>query len=237
MEEAFAMQMFEKAMDEKFLNRVIRSMRGCPDSDVYVEALENYTYLFATVTTENVDDVLAKRRLLANVYLKRERYDEAIEQIKYMLSVEKDNVEKANLYYLWGNILERQGNNQTAAFRYKSAVGLNPNFGNAFYRLAIMYSKNKFTSDPLKDSYRYLLCIDKLERAKECIQQHAGSATMSKYNNASINDINGYIASFKSMCPLQTEAFMLGAEYSTPGRTFTFPGGVMKGEKTTIRFY
>ena len=180
MEEAFAMQMFEKAMDEKFLNRVIRSMRGCPDSDVYVEALENYTYLFATVTTENVDDVLAKRRLLANVYLKRERYDEAIEQIKYMLSVEKDNVEKANLYYLWGNILERQGNNQTAAFRYKSAVGLNPNFGNAFYRLAIMYSKNKFTSDPLKDSYRYLLCIDKLERAKECIQQHAGSATMSK---------------------------------------------------------
>ena len=237
MEEAFAMQMFEKAMDEKFLNRVIRSMRGCPDSDVYVEALENYTYLFATVTTENVDDVLAKRRLLANVYLKRERYDEAIEQIKYMLSVEKDNVEKANLYYLWGNILERQGNNQTAAFRYKSAVGLNPNFGNAFYRLAIMYSKNKFTSDPLKDSYRYLLCIDKLERAKECIQQHAGSATMGKYNNASINDINGYIASFKSMCPLQTEAFMLGAEYSTPGRTFTFPGGVMKGEKTTIRFY
>lgn len=237
MEEAFAMQMFEKAMDEKFLNRVIRSMRGCPDSDVYVEALENYTYLFATVTTENVDDVLAKRRLLANVYLKRERYDEAIEQIKYMLSVEKDNVEKANLYYLWGNILERQGNNQTAAFRYKSAVGLNPNFGNAFYRLAIMYSKNKFTSDPLKDSYRYLLCIDKLERAKECIQQYAGSATMSKYNNASINDINGYIASFKSMCPLQTEAFMLGAEYSTPGRTFTFPGGVMKGEKTTIRFY
>ena len=237
MEEAFAMQMFEKAMDEKFLNRVIRSMRGCPDSDVYVEALEYYTYLFATVTTENVDDVLAKRRLLANVYLKRERYDEAIEQIKYMLSVEKDNVEKANLYYLWGNILERQGNNQTAAFRYKSAVGLNPNFGNAFYRLAIMYSKNKFTSDPLKDSYRYLLCIDKLERAKECIQQYAGSATMSKYNNASINDINGYIASFKSMCPLQTEAFMLGAEYSTPGRTFTFPGGVMKGEKTTIRFY
>ena len=237
MEEAFAMQMFEKAMDEKFLNRVIRSMRGCPDSDVYVEALENYTYLFATVTTENVDDVLAKRRLLANVYLKRERYSEAIEQIKYMLSIEKDNVEKANLYYLWGNILERQGNNQTAAFRYKSAVGLNPNFGNAFYRLAIMYSKNKFTSDPLKDSYRYLLCIDKLERAKECIQQYAGSATMSKYNNASINDINGYIASFKSMCPLQTEAFMLGAEYSTPGRTFTFPGGVMKGEKTTIRFY
>ena len=82
-----------------------------------------------------------------------------------------------------------------------------------------------------------MLCIDKLERAKECIQQHAGSATMGKYNNASVSDINGYIASFKSMCPDQTEAFMLGAEYSTPGRTFTFPGGVMKGETTTIRFY
>lgn len=237
MEEAFAMQMFEKAMDEKFLNRVIRSMRGCPDSDVYVEALENYTYLFPTITTENVDDVLAKRRLLANVYLKRERYDEAIEQIRFMLSVEKDNIEKANLYYLWGNILERQGNNQTAAFRYKSATGLNPNFGNAYYRLAIMYSKNKFTSDALKDSYRYLLCIDKLERAKECIQQYAGSATLGKYNNASINDINGFIASFKTMCPIQTDAFMLGAEYSTTGKKFTFPGGVMKGESTTIRFY
>ena len=231
------MQMFEKAMDEKFLNRVIRSMRGCPDSEVFVEALENYTYLFPTVTTENVDDVMAKRRLLANVYLKRERYDEAVEQIRFMLSVEKDNIEKANLYYLWGNILERQGNNQTAAFRYKTAASLNPNFGNAHYRLAIMYSKNKFTSDNLKDSYRYLLCIDKLERAKECIQQHAGSATLGKYNNASVSDINAYIASFKSMCPDQAEAFMLGAEYSTPGKKFTFPGGVMKGESTVIRFY
>ena len=237
MEEAFAMQMWEKAMDEKFLNRVIRSMRGCPDSEVYVEALENYMYLFPTVTTDNVEDILSKRRLLVNVYLKRERYAEAIEQIKYMLSIEKDNIEKANLHYLWGQIMERQNNYQTAAFRYKSATGFNPNFGNAYYRLAIAYSRNKFSNDQLKDSYRYLLCIDKLERAKECIQQHGGSAAMGKYNNASISDINGYIASFKSMCPDQTEAFMLGAEYSTPGKKFVFPGGVMKGESTTIRFY
>lgn len=234
MEEAFAMQMFEKAMDEKFLNRVIRSMRGCPDSDVYVEALENYTYLFPTITTENVDDVMAKRRLLANVYLKRERLDDAVEQIKFMLSVEKDNIEKANLYYLWGNILERQGNNQTAAFRYKSAANLNPNFGNAHYRLAIMYSKNNFTSVAEKNKYRFFLCLDKLERAKECVKQYANSPTLGKYNTVSISDINGYIASFESQCPTADEIFMLGEQ---PNTKFTFPGGVMKGESTILRFF
>ena len=149
-----------------------------------------------------------------------------------------DNIEKAEWYYAWGQILEEQGNKQTAAFRYKSAVSLNPNFGNALYRLALMYSENKlYPKDALKDSYRYLLCVDKMERAKECIQQYGGSATMGKYNTVSINTINGYIASFKSMCPDQAEAFMLGAEFSTPGKKYTFPGGVMKGETTIIRFY
>ena len=233
MEEAFAMQMFEKAMDEKFLNRVIRSMRGCSDSDVYVEALENYTYLFATVTTDNVDDILAKRRLLANVYLKRERYSEAIEQIKYMLSIEKDNIEKANLHYLWGNILERQGNTQ-AAFRYKSAASLNPNFGNAHFRLALLYSKSDFTSVKEKNKYRYFLCLDKLERAKECVKQYASSPTLGKYNTVSISDINGYIASFESQCPTADEIFMLGDQ---PNTKFTFPAGVMKGESTILRFF
>ena len=234
MEEAFAMQMFEKAMDEKFLNRVIRSMRGCQDSDVFVEALENYTYLFPTITTENVDDVMAKRRLLANVYLKRERYDDALEQIKFMLSVEKDNIEKANLHYLWGNILERK-NDPRAAYRYKDAVRFNPNFGNAYFRLAIIYSmNNKFTSVAEKNKYVYFLCLDKLERAKECIKQYASSPTLGKYNTVSISDINGYIASFESQCPTADEIFMLGEQ---PNTKFTFPGGVMKGESTILRFF
>ena len=233
MEEAFAMQMFEKAMDEKFLNRVIRSMRGCPDSDVYLEALENYTYLFPTITTENVDDVMAKRRLLLNVYLKRERYDEAVEQLKFMLSVEKDNIEKANLFYLYANILERQ-NDPRAAYRYKDAVKFNPNFGNAHYRLAIIYSNSNFTSVAEKNKYRYFLCLDKLERAKECIKQYAGSPTLGKYNTVSISDINGYIASFESQCPTADQIFMLGDQ---PNTKFTFPAGVMKGESTILRFF
>ena len=236
MEEAFAMQMLEKSMDEKFLSRVIRSMRGCPDSEVYLEALENYTYL----TNVDPEDILAKRRLLIGQYYRRERYDEAIEQIRFILGLKEgvDNIEKAEWYYTWGYILEEQGNKQTAAFRYKSAVSLNPNYGNALYRLALMYSENKlYPKDALKDSYRYLLCVDKMERAKECIQQYGGSATMGKYNTVSVNTINAHIASFKSMCPDQAEAFMLGAEYSTPGKKYTFPGGVMKGETTIIRFY
>lgn len=234
LEETFALQMLEKSMDEKFLNRVIRKMRSCPESEVYLEALENYTYLFPTITTENVDDVMAKRRLLANVYLKRERYDDALEQIKFMLSVEKDNIEKANLYYLWGNILERK-NDPRAAYRYKDAAKFNPNFGNAYFRLAIIYSKNnKFTSVAEKNKYVYFLCLDKLERAKECVKQYAGSPTMGKYNTVSISDLNGYIASFESLCPTADEIFMLGEQ---PNTKFTFPGGVMKGESTILRFF
>jgi tetratricopeptide (TPR) repeat protein len=235
MEKAFSTQMFEKAMDEKFLNRVIRNMRGCPNSEVYLEALENYTYL----TNVAPEDILAKRRVLIKQYYKRERYNEAIEQIRFILGLKEgvDNIEKSELYYLWGNILEEQGDKQKAAFRYKSATNLNPNFGNAFYKLALMYSENiLYPNDKLKDSYRYLLCIDKLEKAKECVQQHSGSA-IGKYNTVAVNTINAYIESFKSMCPLQTEAFMLGAEYSTPGKKYIFPGGVMKGETTIIRFY
>lgn len=235
MEEAFAMQMFEKSMDEKFLSRVIRSMRGCPDSEVYLEALENYTYL----TNVDPEDILAKRRLLIRQYYRRERYEEAIEQIRFVVGLKEgvDNIEKAELFYLWGSIQEAQGDVR-AAFNYKRAVSLNPNYGNALYKLAMMYSDYKlYPKDPLKDSYKYLLCVDKLERAKECVQQYSGSATLGKYNTISVNTINAYIASFKSMCPDQAEAFMLGADYSTPGKKYTFPAGIAKGETTTIRFY
>jgi tetratricopeptide (TPR) repeat protein len=150
-----------------------------------------------------------------------------------MLSVEKDNIEKANLYYLWGNILERK-NDPRAAYRYKDAVKFNPNFGNAYFRLAILYSKNDFTSVKEKNKYKYFLCLDKLERAKECVKQYAGSATMAKYNTASISDINGYIESFKTYCPTAEEIFMLGEQ---PNGKFTFPAGIMKGESTTLRFF
>lgn len=231
MEEAFSNQMLERALDEKFLNKVIRNMKGCPDSNVYLEALENYIYL----PNISAEDNLAKRKLLVSTYLKKERYNESIEQIKFLLGLTEgiDNIEKSNLYYLWGSILERQNNYQTATFRYKNAIKLNPNFGNAYYRLAIMYSKNKlYPKDPLRDSYRYLLCIDKLEEAKNLIANNNN-----KYNNVPIKDINSFIESFKSMCPTQTDAFMLGVEYSTPGNKYIFPGGVMKGESTIIRFY
>ena len=234
LEEAFALQMLEKSMDEKFLSRVIRKMRGSSDSDVYLEALENYTYL----TNVAPEDILAKRRLLTKEYYKRERYDEAIEQISFLVGLREgiDNIEKAEWYYMWGSILELR-NDPRAAYRYQSSVKLNPNFGNAYYRLAIIYSnpKNTFTSVKEKDKYRYFLCLDKLERAKECIKQYANSPTLSKYNDARlIEAINKAVASCESNCPPADVIFMLGDQ---PGTKFTFPAGVMKGESTTLRFY
>ena len=237
LEEYYALRMPEKGKDQMFLDQVIRKLRGCSDSEIYVEALMNYTSL------SNVDpaEIITKRRLLADVYLTRGRYDDAIEQIQFLLGLKEgvESIEQAYLYYLWGNILERQGKFQYAALRYKSAVSLNPNFGNAYYRLAVAYAhpQNYHSSDKLKNSYKYLLCIDKLERAKECMQEYAGSATLGKYNSISINEIDQYIVSCKSYCPNQADAFMLGTEFSTPGKRFTFPAGAMKGETITIRFY
>lgn len=240
-EKRYAELMWEKSMDYMFLDEVIRSMRGCPNSDVYVEALENYTYL------SNVDpaEIVSKRLLLVNEYIKRELYDEAIEQIQFLLGLPSvDNIEKAHLYYRWGVILERQGNNQQAAFRYKSAVKLNANHGDAYFRLAFMYSKNKFKlGDDEKslfiDKYKYLLCIDKLEIAKKKIQEYANSEVYSKYNKTELSVINQYIASFKTNCPDQAKAHMFGLDkaYWTSGGSFTFKAGVMNGETTTIRFY
>lgn len=240
-EEYYASRMLERGMDQMFLDQVIRKLRKCPNSNVYVEALENYTYL------SNVDpaEIVDKRRLLVNVYIQRELYDEAIGQIQFLLGLPSlDNIEKAHLHYRWGVILERQGNNQQAAFRYKSAVKLNANHGNAYFRLALMYSKNKFKlgndeKSLFIDKYKYLLCIDKLEIAKKKIQEYANSGDYGKYNDTELSLIDQLIASFKTNCPDQANAHMFGLdkEYWTSGGSFTFKGGVMNGETTTIRFY
>ena len=240
-EKTYAEQMWEKSMDYMFLDEVIRKLRYCPNSDVYIEALENYTYLTNVDPAEIVD----KRFLLVNEYIKRELYDKAIEQIQFLLGLKSvDNIEKAHLHYRWGVILERKGDNEKAAFRYKNAVALNKNHGDAYFRLALMYSKNKFKlgndeKSLFIDKYKYLLCIDKLEIAKKRIQEYANSDDYGKYNRTDLSVINQSIASFKTHCPDQANAHMLGLDksYWTSGGSFTFKGGVMNGETTTIRFY
>lgn len=220
--------------DPKFLNRIINGI-NTDSSEVYIEAMEIYITL--PPTEEIFNNIIKYRYKLMNYYNKNERYDDAIALCRKLAGDEEDALKKSNVYFAWGQALEKKGNYQTAALRYKDAVSINPNFGNAYYYLAIAYSKNKWISDPTKDSYKYLLCIDKLELARKCIQEQSGGSLRSYNNPDLLNHIERYIASFKSLCPYQSDAFMLGTEYSTPGRKFTFPGGVMKGESTVIRFY
>lgn len=94
------------------------------------------------------------------------------------------------------------------------------------------YEQIKFFREQIYDRYKFLLCIDKLTLAKECVARNA-TTSMRKYNRVSEAILNNRINELKQVCPTESEAFMLPADYRTPGKVIKFG----KVGQTTVRFY
>ena len=242
-EEAFRNQLYDKMdywdlgmeePDPQFLNRVIRGI-GTDSSEVYIEALECYLKFIVPsgkVNDDNLADYKKKRIDLYNVYFNKGRYDDAISILKEIIGVERDDIAKAEWYFLLGGNLGKQGKSPIS--NYKRAVRYNPNYGNALYQLAIEYSKCSFTRDAAKDRIKYFLCLDLLQKAKNSIENNSKDPKLKKYNNESLlKSVNEAVIAFRQNVPSTDELFMMGLK---SGTRFDFPKGTyMDGESTIIR--
>lgn len=222
---------------EKLLKRILRSMRGCGNSEVYFEALRWYVNVeypgLVKVTEDNFDDILEKRKALAGEYYKREMYAEAVQQYRQATADEKDPIKKSELYYLVGAIQSGQLK-QTANARaqFRNAINVNKEYGDAYYQLALCYASLPMSKDPIVDRLKYLLVIDKMELAIATIERNSTNPAMRKFNKMSIAKIRENINAYKAICPDQSELFMHDAKFRTPGSKIPFAG-----ETITIRFY
>lgn len=237
-EPEFRKQLYEKmelwdfgieSPDHKFLNRVINGI-NTDSSDVYIEAMEMYINLPAT--EETFDNIIKYRKRLAAYYEKNKRYDDAMALYRKLLGDEKNPEVKAALYYNVGECLLNQKDFGRAQTNYNNAISLNPEYGDAYYKLALCYEQIKFYKDPLMDRYKLLLCIDKLNLAKECLTRNSTGA-MRKYNRIPASLVSQRINALIPYCPSESEVFMLPPDFRTVGKTISFG----KAGKTTVRFY
>lgn len=218
-------------IDDKLLKRIIRNMARCKDSESYLTALEYYMRL--PVTEETFADVMAKRKMLADEYMRRERFDEALQSYRQLAADEQDPLKKSELYYRVGLIYATVKNsNNNALGQFKRAFAANSEYGDACYRLAECYASVKMSKDPVIDRIKYLLVIDKMEQAIAIIERNKANPAMRKFNTTSVENIRKRIGQLIPVCPDQSELVMYDKKYSTPGSKIQFDGNTI-----TIRFY
>ena len=216
--------------DPKFLNRVITGI-NTDSSEVYIEAMEIYVDLPPT-DEKILANIIKYRKRLSNYYIKEKRYTDAIAMLRKVAADEKNPEEKAVAYYNIGDCQFEMKQYSQAQTNYNNAIKYNSEYGDAYYKLALCYEQIKFFKEQIYDRYKFLLCIDKLTQAKECVARNANSS-MRKYNRVSEATLTKRINELIQVCPTESEAFMLPVEYRTPGKVIKFG----KIGQTTVRFY
>ena len=216
--------------DPKFLNRVITGL-NTDSSEVYIEAMEIYVDLPPT-DEKILANIIKYRKRLSNFYIKEKRYDDAIAMLRKVAADEKNPEEKAYAYYRIGECQFEKKQYGQAQTNYNNAIKYNSEYGDAYHKLALCYEQIPFFKDKIFDRYKYLLCIDLLNQAKDCVARNASSG-MRKYNMVSEATLTKRINELMQYCPTESEAFMLPPDYRTPGKVIKFG----KYGQTTVRFY
>lgn len=238
-EPEFRRQLYEKmdlwdfgieSPDPAFLNRIINGL-NTDSSEVYIEAMVIYVDIPPT-DEKMLANVLKYRKKLASYYLKEERYDDAMALLRKVIGDEKNPEDKALAYYNLAECQFAKKDYSRAQSNYANAIKYNSEYGDAYYRFALCCENIKFYKDDIIDRYKFLLCIDKLNLALDCVKRNATGA-MRKYNRVQESTLLKRINDLKVVCPSESETFMLPPNYRTAGQTVSFG----KIGQTTIRFY
>ena len=229
-EATFMAQMDENFMDEKFLKKVIVTMQYCDSSEVFVEALQNYL--------RYIDPFhVTYAKLLADKYYRRGEYSLCLKYYAIAEEGEEDMLKKANIQYNMSVIYRNQKDLAKASRYVKRAIKSNPDYGDAYIQLALIYGDASihWNREPMVDRYKFLLCIDKCEEARRCIKKAQGDPSLRAYNRTDESYINKLIENYKQNAPTQGDVFFLPNQYRS-GK-LNFNAGLLKGESTTIRFF
>jgi tetratricopeptide (TPR) repeat protein len=187
--------------------------RKCNDSPLYEKVVEKQYKL---------DPSAQAAYYIANLFMKKEKYDKAVEYLK--LAIEKETVakDKANYNYLLGSIILSQYDQPEQARRYAlEAIKLRGDWGAPYILIGKCYvsSRNTCSSEEFKRNAIFWVVVDKFVQAKSV--------------DASCTDeANGLIRDYSKYFPSSENAFFYGIK---PGDPYKIDYCWI-GETTTARF-
>lgn len=75
----------------------------------------------------------------AQIYLEQGKSDQLVSKLKEAIASKPNNPSNANFYFLIGKTYDDAGNVKEAKEYYKKAIGVNPNFYEAYYNIGALY--------------------------------------------------------------------------------------------------
>ncbi len=190
----------------------ILAQKECTDRQLYTDVAE---------ALYQIEPSASSARALALLYASKDKYEKA--QTYFEAAIEQETVDTIKgIYYFEAAKNYKQQNKYSKAREYaRKAVELNPNDGNPYILIAIMYAEtagsvgdNQFAHNAV-----FWAAVDKLQQAKNIDPSCTETA-------------NDLIGNYSSQYPDKEEGFMRGVHQ---GDSYTVGGWI--GETTTVRYH
>lgn len=193
------------------LRGILRVMElvGCTDQEAYFNA---------SLYSHQIEPTAESALGCAAMSVKKQDFNSAIKFYDEALSLETDNVKKAEIAYKAAAVMYADSKYSQARSYARKAIEYNKNYGAPYIIIANAYAASpRWSDEPALNACTYCLVVDKLIQAKNVDPSVAEEANKL---------INRYSAHF----PETKDLFMLG--YSN-GQSLQIGGWI--GETTTIR--
>lgn len=187
--------------------------RKCTDAPLYEKVVEKQYELEPSAKSAYY---------LANLFLKKEKYDKSVEYLKQAIEKETDPKDKANYNYILGSIVLSQYNQPEQARRYAlEAIKLRGDWGAPYILIGKAYvsARNSCTTEEFKRNAIFWVAVDKF------VQARSVDASMAEEANELIREYSKYF-------PNKENAFFYGIK---PGDTYKIDYCWI-GEATSARF-
>jgi tetratricopeptide (TPR) repeat protein len=187
MDQMYANVVAESASDLEKLGSIMKLYRrlGCTESEVYFAAAEHSHKLQPTAESAAG---------CAQMCIKKNDMNGALEYYKQALSLVTDNEDKADYLYRMANVYVALKNYQQGAVYAQQALDINAEDGRCYLLLGICYASAKIYDDPILARSVFWVACDMFQKAK----QVDASCT---------SDANKLIATYRQYFPSKEDVF------------------------------
>lgn len=196
----------------------IEQLRGILRVMELVGCTESEAYFSASLYAHQIEPTPESALGCAAMSVKKGDFDSAVKFYDEALTLEQDNVKRADIAYKAGLVLYADSKYSQARNYARKAIEYNKSYGKAYILIANAYAAApRWSDEPSLNSCTYCLVVDKLVQARSVDPEVADEA-------------NELIGKYSAHFPAAKDLFMLG--YSA-GQSITIGGWI--GETTTIR--